>query len=450
VQRLLPDFGPAREHPAFRRLLVGGLLSGLGGSMTSFAVTLQVWDLSHSSFAVGAIGFTFLPVLFLGLLGGSIADSVDRRKLVLTCTVVLSMVSGLLAAQAYTGFGRLWLMYLLVMVQAMLQAISAPARQTFVPKLLPAAQLRAGIALTTLAGRVVMLSGPALAGLIAGAWGLKTCYALDVVSFTAALYATARLPVMRPDARPGLAPRRSLRAIGQGLRYIRRTPVIAASFLTDLDAMLLGLPVALFPALNAEHFGGRPQTLGLLTAAVGVGGLCTATLAGPASRITRLGVGMLSGTMIWGAAIAAFALARGLPLALFCLAVAGAADTLTVTFRASMVQTLTPDELRGRVSSVEYIIGVGGGPLGNVEAGSLASLTSPAVSAFAGGAGCVVAAALIAISFPAFTRHRTPPAPTSPSAPAMPPAAPAPATPAPATPAPAPERPKGCVAPGTP
>lgn len=433
MQRLLPDFGPAREHPAFRRLLVGGLLSGLGGSMTSFAVTLQVWDLSQSSFAVGAIGFTFLPVLFLGLLGGSIADSVDRRKLVLTCTVALSMVSGLLAAQAYAGFGRLWLMYLLVMVQAMLQAISAPARQTFVPKLLPPAQLRAGIALTTLAGRVVMLCGPALAGLIAGAWGLKTCYAIDVVSFTAALYATARLPVMRPDFAPGavggrsLARGRSLHVIGQGLRYIRRTPVIAASFLTDLDAMLLGLPLALFPALNAEHFGGRPQTLGLLTAAVGVGGLCTATLAGPASRISRLGVGMLSGTMIWGAAIAGFALARGLPLALFCLAVAGAADTLTVTFRASMVQTLTPDGLRGRVSSVEYIIGVGGGPLGNVEAGSLASLTSPAVSAFAGGVGCVVAAALIAVAFPAFTRHRTPPA-----------SAPEPSPPPPPVPAPAP------------
>jgi transmembrane secretion effector len=237
--------------------------------------------------------------------------------------------------------------------------------------------------------------------MIAGAWGLKTCYAIDVVSFGAALYATFRLPVMRPDAsrQPG---RRSVHAIAEGLRFIRRTPVIAAAFLTDLDAMLLGLPVALFPALNVQHFGGRPQTLGLLTAAVGVGGLCTAALAGPASRLSRLGAGMLAGTMIWGAAIAAFALARSLPLALFFLAVAGAADTLTVTFRASMVQTLTPDELRGRVSSVEYIIGVGGGPLGNVEAGSLAALTSPAISAFTGGVGCVAVAALIALTFPAF------------------------------------------------
>ena len=304
----------------------------------------------------------------------------------------------------------------------MLQAISAPARRTFVPKLLPPAQLRAGIALNTLTGRVVMLAGPAVAGVIAGAWGLKTCYAIDAVSFSAAVYATAKLPVMRPD---GTASGRGVHAIAEGLRYIRRTPVIAASFLTDLDAMLLGLPVALFPALNAQHFGGRPQTLGLLTAAVGVGGVCTAALAGPASRVSRLGVGMLGGTMIWGAAIAAFALVRSLPLALFCLAVAGAADTLTVTFRSSMVQALTPDELRGRVSSVEYIIGVGGGPLGNVEAGSLATLASPAISAFAGGIGCVAAAALIAAAFPAFTRHRA----------RLPAARPAPSRPVPSRPA---------------
>jgi MFS family permease len=407
MKSLLPDFRPVREHPAFRRLLVGGLLSSVGGSMTQFAVTLQVWDLSHSSFAVGAIGFTFIPVLFLGLLGGSIADSVDRRKLALTCTVALSAVSAMLAAQAYAGFGRLWLLYLLLMVQAMLQAIGAPARGTFVPKLLPPEQLRAGIALRTLFGRVTMLAGPALAGVVAGAWGLQTCYAIDVVSFTASVYATFRLPAMRPDAPSGGG---QLRAIAEGFRFIRRTPVIAASFLTDLDAMLLGLPVALFPALNAEHFGGHPQTLGLMTAAVGVGGLSTAALAGPASRLSRIGAGMLAGTMIWGAAIACFALARSLPLALFFLAAAGAADTLTVTFRGSMVQALTPDELRGRVTSVEYVIGVGGGPLGNVESGSVATLTSPVVSAFAGGLGCVAVAAVIALAFPAFTRYRARPA----------------------------------------
>jgi MFS family permease len=406
LARLLPDFGPAREHPAFRRLLAGGLLSSLGGSMTSFAVVLQVWDLSRSSLAVGLLGLTFVPVLVVGLFGGSAADVVDRRKLALVASVCLMAVSAAFAAQAYAGLGLLWPLYLLAMVQAVLQAASAPARRTFVPRLVPPDQLTAAIALNTLAGRITMLFGPALAGLIAAAWGLKTCYAIDAVSFVASLYATARLPAMRPSGHEAPRRRPSLRATADGLRFIGRRPLLVAAFLTDLDAMLLGLPVALFPALNAAHFGGSPRTLGLLNAAVGVGGLLSAALSGPVARVSRQGRGMLAGTMIWGAAIAVFGVTGSLPVALLMLAVAGAADTLTVTFRSAMVQAVTPDEFRGRVSSVEYIIGTGGAPLGNVESGTVASLTTPVVSAISGGLGCLAIAGLIGLLFPAFTQYR--------------------------------------------
>ena len=440
LTRLLPDFRPAREHPAFRRLLAGDLLSALGGSMTSFAVVLQVWDLSRSSLAVGLLGLTFVPLLVVGLLGGSIADVVDRRKLALVISVSLMAVSAMFAAQAYAGFGRLWLLYVLAMMQAALQALGAPARRTFLPRLVPPEQLTAAIALNTLSGRITMLFGPALAGLVAAAWGLQACYAIDTVSFVASLYATARLPAMRPagpaagqpaagqggpgQGGPGRS-RPSLRATAEGLRFIRRRPVLVAAFLTDLDAMLLGLPVALFPALNAARFGGSPRTLGLLITAVGVGGLLSAVVSGPAARVNRQGRGMLAGTMIWGAAIACFGLAGTLPLALLALAVAGAADTLTVTFRASMVQAVTSDEFRGRVSSVEYIIGAGGGPLGNVEAGTVASLTTPAVSAVSGGLGCLALVVLIGLFFPAFTRYQARPA--APLPPRAAPVAPAPA-----------------------
>jgi MFS family permease len=315
-------------------------------------------------------------------------------------------VSAAFAAQAYAGLGLLWPLYLLAMVQAVLAAAGAPARRTFVPRLVPPEQLTAAIALNTLSGRIVMLGGPALAGLIAAAWGLKVCYAVDTVSFVASLYATARLPAMRPG---GAGPARrgpSLRATAEGLRFIGRRPLLVAAFLTDLDAMLLGLPVAVFPALNAAHFGGSPRTLGLLNAAVGVGGLLSAVLSGPAARVSRQGRGMLAGTMIWGAAIAVFGVTGSLAVALLMLAVAGAADTLTVTFRSSMVQAVTPDEFRGRVSSLEYIIGTGGAPLGNVESGTVASLTSPAVSAVSGGLGCLAIAALIGLLYPAFARYR--------------------------------------------
>ena len=420
LARLLPDPGPARDHPAYRRLLAGGQLSMLGGAMTSFAVALQIWDLTRSSLAVGLLGLTFVPVLVVGLLGGAIADSVDRRRLALVTSVFLMAVSAAFAAQAYADLGQLWLLYALAMVQAVLQAIGAPARRTFVPRLVPPEQLTAAIALNTLSGRIAMLAGPALAGLIAAAWGVRACYAIDTASFLASLYATARLPAMRPAGsmagqQAGRQPppdrgRGRLGAAAEGLRFIGRKPLLVAAFLTDLDAMLLGLPVALFPALNAAHFGGSPRTLGLLNAAVGVGGLVSAMLSGPVARVARQGRGMLAGTMIWGAAIACFGLTASLPLALLMLAVAGAADTLTVTFRAAMVQTVTPDELRGRVSSVEYIIGTGGAPLGNVESGAVASLTTPVISTVAGGLGCLAIAALVGLMFPAFARYRNQPA----------------------------------------
>jgi MFS family permease len=287
-------------------------------------------------------------------------------------------------------------------------------RRLLIGCLVPAGKLTAAIALNTLTGRITMLVGPALAGLITGAWGLKTCYAVDAVSFVASLYATVRLPAMHAAAKgsrgSGGRGRPSLRATADGLRFIRHRPVLVAAFLTDLDAMLLGLPVALFPALNAAHFGGSPQTLGLLNAAPGLGGLLSAALSGPAARASRHGRGMLAGTMIWGLAIAGFGLTRNLPLALVMLTVAGAADTLTVIFRSSMVQTVTPDEFRGRVSSVEYIIGAGGSPVGNVEAGLVASLTSPVISAVSGGLGCFAVAVAIVFAFPAFTGYRAEPA----------------------------------------
>ena len=316
--------------------------------MTYFAVVLQVWDLSRSSLDVGLLGLTFVPVLILGLLGGSAADAVDRRALALVTTACLMAVSAGFAVQAYAQFRQLWLLYALALVQATLQATGAPARRTFVARLVPSEQLTAAIALNTLTGRITMLFGPALAGVITGAWGLRTCYAIDTVSFLASLYATARLPAMRPPtaepsaaSRPG-ALRPSLHATAEGLRFIRHRPLLIGAFLTDLDAMLLGLPVALFPALNAAHFGGSPQTLGLLNAAPGVGGLLSAVLSGPAARVSHQGRGMTAGTMIWGAAIACFGLTRSLPLALAMLAVAGAADTLTVMYRGSMVQTVHP------------------------------------------------------------------------------------------------------------
>src|ERR1700733_6268044 len=413
--RLLADVRPLRESAAFRWLWAGSTLWAVGGAMTMFAVPLQVYEITRSTLAVGAIGVAqVIPTVAIGLLGGAIADAVDRRKLVLVISGGSAAVSAGLAAQAFAGLRAVWLLYALVAVSASLSAINAPVRRTFIRSLLPADQLTAGLALNRLSFQIMLTTGPALAGLIAAApgLGLGACYLIDAASFAGSLYGVARLPALPRAALPQStgAARPGPRAVAAGVRYIGRSRVLAGAFLADLNATIFGLPIALFPAINAERYGGDPRTLGLFTSAIGVGGLISAALSGPVGRIVRQGRAMLCAVAVWGAAFAGFAIATTLWLTLVMLAIAGAADTFTVVFRGTIVQQTTPDEFRGRVTAADYVVGVSGGQLGNLEAGALGSLTSPAISALAGGLMTVAGAVVIGLALPAFTRYRAGPA----------------------------------------
>lgn len=407
--RLLTDITPLRESPEFRRLWAGTALSSVGSALTSFAVPLQVYDITHSPFAVGALGIaSVVPTLAVGLLGGALADATDRRKLILLTTFGQATVSAALAAQAFAGLSALWLLYLLAAVSSALAAVSQPARRTLLPRLLRPEQLAAGLALNRVSFQVMLTGGPALAGIITAAAGghLQACYLLDTVSFAGSVYGVARLPAMRP--RPGAA-RPGPRAIARALGFVRQSPVLAGAFLADLNATIFGLPIALFPAINAERFGGNPATLGLFTTAIGVGGLVSSAFTGPVGRTARQGAVMLSTVAIWGAAFAGFALARPLWLVLGLLAIAGAADTVTVVLRGTIVQTVTTDEFRGRVTGAEYVIGVAGDSLGRLESGAVGSLTSPTIAALSGGVVTVVLAGVMALALQSFARYRSPP-----------------------------------------
>jgi MFS family permease len=406
VSALLTDITPVRASPQFRRLFIGSLLSIVGSSLTMFAIPLQVYDITRSPFAVGAIGLAELvPTLIIGLFGGSVIDAVDRRKLVLITSSCLAAVSALLGAQAFAGLRVVWILYALVVVQSGLSAVNTPARRTFVPSLLGPDLLAAGLALNRLGYQVALILGPAVAGLITAAAGghLQVCYLIDAVSFGGALYGVAGLPPMPPladAARPGL------RAVGEGLRFIRRSQVLAGVFLADLNATVLALPVALFPAINAERFGGNPATLGLFVTAIGVGGVASSAVTGPLVRAGRPGLMMLGTVSVWGAAFAGFALARSLWLTLALLAIAGAADTFTVVIRGAIVQAVTTDALRGRLTSAEYVISVGGDSVGKLESGALGSLTSPVVSALSGGIATVVLSVVLGLALPKFAAYR--------------------------------------------
>jgi len=403
---LVADIGPLRESPNYRRLWLGSTLSAVGGQMTTFAVALQVFRISHSSAAVGAVGLAFaVPLITVGMVGGVLIDSVDRRRLVLVLVTssVQALVSAAFAAQAFAGSDALWLLYLLTAMQGGVGAIDAPARRTFMPRLLRRELMAAGAALSSISMYAAMISGPALAGVIAAGGGLRLCYLIDALTFAAALYAVFRLPPMRPE---GKGTQRNLGAVIEGLRFIIDNRALRGAMLADLSATVLAMPVALFPAINVDRFGGSPGTLGLLSTAIAVGGLLGSVLSGPVQHVVRPGRAMLFTGCIWGAALAGFGAVNSLPSSLALLAVAGAADVLSVVFRTTIVQLATPDSMRGRTSSTEFVVGAAFPEVGNFRAGLVASASSPGISAVAGGLAAVAGAGLIALTSPAFVRYR--------------------------------------------
>jgi MFS family permease len=407
--KLLTDITPLRDSPAFRRLWAGTTLSNVGTSMTSFANTLQVWDATHSTAATGAIAVaSLIPLLIVGLPGGSLADTVDRRKLVLVMSACSTVVSALFFTDALLArtAGWIWVVYALVAVASAIAAVNQPARQTFIRALVPGDQLPAAMALNRISFQVMLIAGPALAGVISGAFGVKGCYLIDVLSFAGSFYGVGRMPAQPPKGN-GDSPKRSqLSLMREGLAYIGRSRILAGAFIADINATFFALPVSLFPAINAERFGGDPRTLGLFPAAIGVGGMVTAVCSGPVRQWTRHGVAMLAAVSVWGAGFAVFAVAPSLWLTLLALGVAGGADTFTVVFRGIIVQRVTPEEFRGRVNAADFVVGAGGGQLGSLESGLLGAVASPEISALAGGLAAIAGAFAIAGAIPAFRHYR--------------------------------------------
>jgi MFS family permease len=404
ANRLLADVTPLRESAAFRRLWIGSSLSWTGSMMTNFAVALQVYLLTGSSAAVGSIGLAVaIPSFVFGLWGGALGDSMDRRRLVLVAQTGLMFVSVAFAVQAFAGNGHLWLLYLLTAIESLLGALSSPARRSFMPRLVRAEQIPAASALSMMSMHLSLLLGPTLAGLIVPLGGLKTCYLVDAATFVAALYGVFRLPDMRPEGgplRPGLA------AVRDGLRFLGRSRVLTGVLLADVSATLFAMPVALFPAINAERFHSSPRTLGLLSAGLAIGGVIGTVFSGPVGRVRRQGLGVLVAGAVWGAALAGFGLAEGLLATMAFLIVAGVADVTSVVLRSTIIQVATPDEYRGRINAAELMVGGSVPQVGNFRAGAVAQLTSPAVSATSGGVLAVVGALFVGVGFPALVRYR--------------------------------------------
>lgn len=402
-RRLLLDVGPLRRHPQFRRLWGGYVVSVLGSQLTVVALPYEVFRLTHSSLDVGLIGAAQLAPVFVGaMLGGSLADSRDRRRVLLGAQAVMMVCSLGLFVNAYGGHAALWPLYLLGAVSAAFASVDSSSRSAAIASLLDRSEFAAGNALWQMLYQIGQVAGPALAGLLLARVDLAAAYGVDAATFLASMAAVSSLSALHPGEG---GTRFGLRSMKEGLSYLRGRPALYGTFVIDLDAMVLGMPRALFPALGLVRFHGGAETVGLLYAAPSAGALVGAALTGWVASVRRQGAAVLVAVAVWGLAIAGFGLVPMLPAALGLLALAGAADVVSAVFRGTILQSETPDGLRGRLSALHIAVVTGGPRLGDVEAGAVAALAGPQVSVVSGGLACVAGVGVVAALLPQLARY---------------------------------------------
>lgn len=393
------DVRPLRYSADFRRLWFGLTVSQLGQQMTMVTIAYQVYTLTRSSFAVGLVGlYALVPLVVFGLYGGAVVDAFDRRKVALVASCGLWALSLVLVAQAVLEAGSVPLLYAVVACQSACFAVNNPARSAILPRLLPVELVPAANALTMASFNLGFTAGPLLGGVLIGWQGVALAYAVDALTFTAALYALVRLPPVPPlvEARPGVP---GLSSVLEGLAFLRRAPNLRMTFVLDLCAMVLAQPRALFPALALTVYAGGASTLGLLQAAPAMGSLVAFAVSGWIGRVHRHGLAIALAVIAYGVAVAlAGVSAIGLPGALWlvvvCLAASGSADMVSSAYRSTVLQTAAPDELRGRLQGVFTVVVAGGPRLGDFLIGSLGAAVGESRAMAVGGLACVVGVVL--------------------------------------------------------
>src|SRR6266850_1549865 len=385
VSALLPDLSPLRRHRSFRVLWFGQLVSNVGTQMRLVALPYQIYVITGSPFHVGLLGlFQAIPLITLPLLGGVLADRVDRRRVLIATQTGLAASSLVLALVTQLGYSELWVLYALTAVSASFSAFDQPARGALVPTLVERSDLPAAIALNQMLYQTAAVVGPAIGGVVIASSGVAAAYWVDAITFGAAIAAAVAITAPRQAL---AAPQSIVSSLVEGVMYVVRQRLLFSTMVLDLAAMFFGSIRALMPYYAEQVFKVGAAGLGLLFAAPGVGALVAVVTSGWVSRVRRPGVATLVVVCLWGIAIASFGLmTEGLfVLALVLLALAEAADVLSAIFRSTILQGVVREELRGRLTAMNGLFVIGGPNLGQVRAGSVAALVSPPFAVVSGG-----------------------------------------------------------------
>ncbi|MCY7326064.1 MAG: MFS transporter [Microbacteriaceae bacterium] len=407
------DLAPLRESPAFARMWIGGLITGIGSQLTIVAVGLHIYEITESTLAVSLVAaFALVPMILAGLYGGALADSFDRRKVALLAAVVAWGSVLMLAAVSWLDVTQLWPLYALITVNTVASTMVHVARQAIVPRLIRRELLPAAGALGGMAGGIMLTVGPALAGVLVAYAGVSWTYTIDAVLFLAAFYGLYTLPGTRPE---GEKRKPNLETIVDGIRFLQEAPNIRASFLIDIFAMTFGNPRVLLPAVGALLIGGGAVTVGILTSAVAVGVLLISVFSGRIVGIRRQGMAMAVAVAAYGASILLFGVVllvtalvphdvgpdiadASLPALLagsVLLALSGATDNVSMIFRNTMLQAAVPDEMRGRLQGIFTVVVTGGPRVGDLYVGVLSLTALLWFPPLLGGLVIMVAAAVI-------------------------------------------------------
>ncbi|HWP57749.1 MAG TPA: MFS transporter [Candidatus Acidoferrales bacterium] len=388
------------RHRDFRVFWSGLLASGIGSQFTSVAMAWQIYELTNSAFQIGLLGLArFVPQILLLLVGGLLADAINRRKLMMCTQSGLVVVSTALALLTVTGNASPPLLYGASMLLAFFSSLETPSRQAIVPSLVPPQDLPRALALHSSQRYVSVIVGPSLAGLVLAFSGAAACYAIDALSWLVMLWALAML---RAPLREGGGWKAvSFASLREGLRFVYRHPVMFPLMLLDFGATFFGSVRALLPVYARDLLAVGPEGLGVLYAATAAGSLATAVTVSWLGEFRRAGLWILSGVTVYGVCVILFAGSRTFWLSVVLLGSAGAGDMLSTILRGAINQLSTPDELRGRMAAINSVFVMGGPHLGQFESGVVAAWLGAELSAMTGGLATLAMVAFVAAAFPA-------------------------------------------------
>jgi len=402
----------ALQHRNFRLIWIGQLVSMAGSMMQSAAILWHVSLLvepSERGLALGMVGLVrVVPIVTFSLIGGVMADAHDRRRVMLITQSGMALCAALLAWVAFAGVSHVWPIYALAATGAAFGAFDAPARQALIPTLVPAAHLPNAISLNAIVFQAASVIGPAAGGILIGEAGVAWAYAVNAISFG---FVIAALLMMRDISgrAEGGSREVNLAAAVEGLRFVFRTPLIRSTMLLDFFATFFASATALLPIFAQDILRVGAHGYGVLSAAPSVGAILSSlVMVRLVDHIERRGPALLWAIVVYGLATVLFGISRSFAITFLCLALTGAADTVSMVIRNLVRQLTTPDHMRGRMTSVNMIFFMGGPQLGELEAGLVANAWGPVLSVVSGGVGCLIVTAWVAASTPQLRHYRAP------------------------------------------